>query len=120
MMRPYPTLRLRSDRLGADVADIKAEARPTRVGRAWRVRHGYARHPAGKHATRRHLKRADRARALREELRIEAEAERALERELEAIDAQFRAETEDTGDWRIYRRRASERIIEDWEQDWSW
>lgn len=60
-MQPYANRRLTES---PDVADIRCEGRATHVGRAG-SQHGYIRKSATKAATRRHLKRADRAKALK-------------------------------------------------------
>lgn len=78
-MIPYATRRLTEC---PDVADIKREARATHVGRIERD-HGYNRRSSVKRATRRRLKRSDKARSLREELRATADEERAILREFE-------------------------------------
>jgi hypothetical protein len=87
-MTPYQTFRLAEF---PDIRDIKHEGRNTRSAplQPGYVHRGYIRHPSIKHAVRRSLKRSDRQRSLREEMRAEREAELAEIREMEAMDLQF-------------------------------
>jgi hypothetical protein len=101
-MTPYQTFRLTEY---PDVADIKIEARNTRTG-------GVFQRPTVKHDVRRHLKRADRARSLREEIRIEREAEEQEQQEFEAEEIRLNA----SYDPRAWNEYAEENNWDYWQE----
>lgn len=84
-MRPYATIRLRSDLPLAGGHDALVEGRPTHVERS----HGLDHASAAKRGMRRALKRADRARCLAEELGVEQACAAEERRELEELERRF-------------------------------
>lgn len=118
-MRPYDTIRLIEH---PDVADLRMEARPTRMGRM--DGRSIFRRPRVKRATRRHLKHADRARSMRAELKMEAECEWQDVLELIHIEEHLFGSTEqDRNDylhWEAERQMLRDHDYEDHYDDGEW
>lgn len=101
-MHAYNTIKLTE---WPDKHDVRVEGRTSKHGPLHqRVR-------GAKREMRRHLKRSDRARALAEELRLEAEADAAELRELRAEEARYVEECfcapSEKDEWDAYRWRRS-------------
>jgi hypothetical protein len=112
-MRPYKTIKLYES---PDIADIIVQGRKSSIGRIRRGEvtgtwkndpkvvyndHGYCK-PNGKKKARRALKRADRARSIKEELNLVAQEEVALVEELQEFEEQFCDEYQSDYDWDGY------------------
>lgn len=109
-MNPYRTIKLTQ---WPDVSDLKAEGRPTHLGRM--DGRSIFRRSRIKRATRRILKHRDKAKQAQEEARIAALEAKATEQELQEVDYDY---DQNENDWRSFPYYEDELFDDPWWEDY--